>query len=81
MSILAGLGVVNLPPSIRTRASNHLAQLILAENPHALLLLKVQAQGFVDELEVVQAVNTATVEAMHSAIEHVASDCLNELLM
>lgn len=81
MSILDGLGVVNLPPSIRTRATDHLAQLILAENPHALLLLKVRAQGFVEGLELVQALNSATIEAMYSAIDHVASGRLKELLM
>lgn len=81
MIILDGLGVVNLPPSIRTRATDHLAQLILAENPHVLLLLKVQAQGLVEGLELVQALNSATIEAMYLAIDHVASRRLKELLM
>lgn len=81
MSILAGLGVVNLPPSNRTRATDHLAKLILAENPHVLLLIKVQAQGFLDELEAVQTVNFSTVEAMHSAIERIVFYRLNEFLM
>ncbi|NWA67711.1 hypothetical protein [Pseudomonas reactans] len=81
MRILDGLGVVNLPPSIRTRATDHFAKLILAENPHALLLVKVQAQGFVEGLELVQALNTATIEAMYLAIDHVASGRLKELLM
>lgn len=81
MSILDGLGVVNLPPSIRTRATNLLGQMLLAEHPHALHLIKVQAQGFVEGLEVAQAVNPATVEAMFSAIEHVASGRLKEILL
>ena len=81
MSILDGLGVVDLPPSIRTRATTHLARLILAQDPHALELAKAQALGFVEGLEVVHSVNSATIEAMNSAIEHVAIDRLKELLL
>lgn len=81
MSILHGLGVVNLPPSIRTRAIHHLAHLILAEHPYALQLVKAQAQGFVEGLELVQALDSATAETMYSAIDHLASGRLKELLM
>lgn len=81
MSILDGLGVVNLPPSTRSRATDHLAKLILAENSYALQLVKVQAQGFVEGLEIARAVNSATIEAMYLAIEPVASDRFKELLI
>lgn len=81
MSILDGLGVVDLPPSIRTRTTTHLARLILAQDPHTLELAKAQALGFVEGLEVLNGVNLATIEAMNLAIEHVATDRLKELLL
>lgn len=81
MSILDGLGVVDLLPSIRTRATTHLARLILAQDPHILALVKAQALGFVEGLEIVHGVNSATIEAMNLAIEHVAIDRLKELLL
>lgn len=79
MSILDGLGIANLPPTIRIGAANHLAKLLLADTPRSLRLALERARGFVEGVDLARALNRTTVDTLLVAIEHVAAGRSREL--
>ena len=80
MSLLNALFIVALPPLIRSETATHLGRLLVAADAHALELAQARARGFVEGLELAKALEPATIEALHVAVEDAAAARLKELL-
>lgn len=77
MSLLYALFIVTLPPLIRSDSATYLGRLLAATDVHALELAQARARGFVEGLAL--ALDPATIEALHVAVEDAAAARSREL--